>query len=435
MNKTKTPKPENEGEGQNDNVMDRLNELAARLISDVPESVANVIDVRADKTEQTVTLTPLLTLTNDNMKLVCKMAETLGALTINTEKGIRWQFTANSKPKKIGTSKPSKEVAPKAVPTKTEKEADAQLDVPESEKPTEEQVIARAEKALGGSDIGTIIRQLNSILNALGDLCEDMAAIRGNMDRLLETKAVSPPQQRAAAPNINPHSATSPIAVPAQNVNPQAIFTTPQPNRMPVPEGADRYRSVEDVEAEFQAVMADVVQDLQFDVGQNDIIVKPKQFLGKEVWRSINDIVKGMGGAYVKVDARNTYWRVPKDKTQVFTSTQPAGQSNYPNREGGRRAVDANKPESIDESGIIWKETTTSKGKPSETAYDADNAGNVAFEELKRWVQSKDRAVAHGKFYYMNNYEGGVSRVDAAPPRRRNEGGGGYGGGGYRPRY
>ena len=53
---------------------------------------------------------------------------------------------------------------------------------------------------------------------------------------------------------------------------------------------------------------------LTFSVEGENVIVKPVQFLRKE-WGDINDVVKSLGGKWVKDDVGGSYWAVPLQQT------------------------------------------------------------------------------------------------------------------------
>jgi len=53
---------------------------------------------------------------------------------------------------------------------------------------------------------------------------------------------------------------------------------------------------------------------LSFTAEDENVIVKPIQFLRKE-WGDINDVVKSLGGKWVKDDVGSSYWAIPRQQT------------------------------------------------------------------------------------------------------------------------
>ena len=61
-----------------------------------------------------------------------------------------------------------------------------------------------------------------------------------------------------------------------------------------------------DVEEEFSPEQRDL---LSFTIDGNYVVIKPVEYLKAE-WNEINDIVKSLGGRWVKGDIIS-YWEVP----------------------------------------------------------------------------------------------------------------------------
>jgi hypothetical protein len=54
----------------------------------------------------------------------------------------------------------------------------------------------------------------------------------------------------------------------------------------------------------------DVETRLTFEQKGNYVIVKPKQFLGSELFAAISGIIRGSGGEYISA-GKDSHWRVP----------------------------------------------------------------------------------------------------------------------------
>ncbi len=95
-----------------------------------------------------------------------------------------------------------------------------------------------------------------------------------------------------------PTTASKPVITSANNLKPEPTLikkTQPQPTR---------YASK--MEEEFSPEQRKL---LNFKIEGNCVIVKPTQFLKAE-WEDINDIVKSLGGSWVKGDIIS-YWTIP----------------------------------------------------------------------------------------------------------------------------
>jgi hypothetical protein len=105
---------------------------------------------------------------------------------------------------------------------------------------------------------------------------------------------------------IAPNSKESPPTIGSKNI-PQLTISS-KPEVQPLKEL--RFQSSQDtseVEKEFSPEQRNL---LSFTVKDEYIIVKPIQFLKAE-WDDINDIVRSLGGKWVKGDA-GSYWEIPR---------------------------------------------------------------------------------------------------------------------------
>lgn len=64
-----------------------------------------------------------------------------------------------------------------------------------------------------------------------------------------------------------------------------------------------------------QQFPSDLQQVLTFTIKSNETLVQPKQFLGKDRFRTIADIVRQLGGTYIS-QGKTSHWTIP-------TETQP----------------------------------------------------------------------------------------------------------------
>ncbi|MBT0158615.1 hypothetical protein G4O51_01370 [Candidatus Bathyarchaeota archaeon A05DMB-2] len=88
-----------------------------------------------------------------------------------------------------------------------------------------------------------------------------------------------------------------------------AVVASVLPNVKPVqkiPVRAKQGTGASGIEKEFSPEQREL---LSFTVDGDYVIVKPTQFL-KEEWNEINDVVKSLGGRWVKGDI-TSYWEIP----------------------------------------------------------------------------------------------------------------------------
>lgn len=119
-----------------------------------------------------------------------------------------------------------------------------------------------------------------------------------NVDYTPEFSLVYSPSTKERQPVIS--SKTQPL--PAASLKPESQST----KEIRIQPGSD----TSEVEEEFTPKQRGL---LSFTVEDENVIVKPIQFLRKE-WSDINDIVKSLGGKWVKDDA-GSYWAIPRQQT------------------------------------------------------------------------------------------------------------------------
>jgi hypothetical protein len=89
-----------------------------------------------------------------------------------------------------------------------------------------------------------------------------------------------------------------------------AVIAKPEPRpapKTPTPTSQD----VRAVEAEFSPEQLEL---LSFSIDGDYIVVKPVQYL-KDEWNEINDVVRSLGGTWVKGDFAS-YWEIPLQQSQ-----------------------------------------------------------------------------------------------------------------------
>ena len=105
---------------------------------------------------------------------------------------------------------------------------------------------------------------------------------------------------RRPEPNLKPKPVTKPAPKPIVSVKPE-----PKPaEKAPVATSQD----VRAVEEEFGPEQREL---LSFTADGDYVIIKPTQYLKAE-WNEINDIVKSLGGKWVKGDF-SSYWEIPPE--------------------------------------------------------------------------------------------------------------------------
>jgi len=101
-------------------------------------------------------------------------------------------------------------------------------------------------------------------------------------------------------PNIEPKAVTKPASKSIVSVKPE-----PKPaEKAPVATSQD----VRAVEEEFSPEQREI---LSFTADGDYVIIKPTQYLKAE-WNEINDVVKSLGGRWVKGDF-SSYWEIPPE--------------------------------------------------------------------------------------------------------------------------
>ena len=97
-------------------------------------------------------------------------------------------------------------------------------------------------------------------------------------------------------------TAKSEITVNPQ-VTPESVTTTPTVAKLPVPQPS---RMASKMENEFTPEQRKL---LSFTIREDAVVVKPVTFLKAE-WDDINDVVRSIGGKWVKGDIIS-YWEIP----------------------------------------------------------------------------------------------------------------------------
>jgi hypothetical protein len=107
-------------------------------------------------------------------------------------------------------------------------------------------------------------------------------------------------------PAVAPVPSVAPVAV-MPKTEPTVEVTSPDPRPLvPRPTQPPLSRYASKMENEFSP---DQRKLLSFTVKDDSVIVKPVMFLKAE-WEDINDVVRGLGGRWVKGDIIS-YWEIP----------------------------------------------------------------------------------------------------------------------------
>jgi hypothetical protein len=93
-----------------------------------------------------------------------------------------------------------------------------------------------------------------------------------------------------------------------QSVTQPATATAPSPQPSPTPT-AHKKHTVDDVRMAFPE---DVEARLTFEQKDTCIIVKPKQFLGTEIFAKIRGTIRSIGGAYISA-GKESHWVIRSD--------------------------------------------------------------------------------------------------------------------------
>ena len=70
----------------------------------------------------------------------------------------------------------------------------------------------------------------------------------------------------------------------------------------------EKMRTIDDIKALFPK---DLEEMLMFEEAEEDIVVKPRQFLGSENFAKIASIVRDAGGEYISA-GRESHFRIPR---------------------------------------------------------------------------------------------------------------------------
>jgi hypothetical protein len=88
----------------------------------------------------------------------------------------------------------------------------------------------------------------------------------------------------------------------------QPLTSSSSPSFSRLPQGVGKTKVLEDVKMMFPE---DLENLLNFEEGDDYVIIKPRQFLGSENFAKIASTVRGMGGDYVSA-GKASHFRVPK---------------------------------------------------------------------------------------------------------------------------
>ena len=142
-------------------------------------------------------------------------------------------------------------------------------------------------------NVEDLVRRVDELIRILKFLSEDLAEISKNLKvslNLLPSTQPSEPPKRLPQPK----SAQQTITVEG----------APPPPTVPA-----RIGSVEDVQAAFPTELSEM---LYFELADDYVLVKPRQYLGSDNFRQIASIVRDqLGGEYVSA-GRDSHFRIPK---------------------------------------------------------------------------------------------------------------------------
>jgi hypothetical protein len=131
--------------------------------------------------------------------------------------------------------------------------------------------------------IEVLTRRVDELIPILKDMLEDLREISASLKSLAVSQITQVP--------------SSPVATPA----------SPPLNLPHIPE---RSKAIEDIKMMFPE---DLENLLGFEEKENEVIIKPRQFLGSDNFSKIASIVRGAGGEYISA-GKASHFRVPKNK-------------------------------------------------------------------------------------------------------------------------
>ncbi len=140
-----------------------------------------------------------------------------------------------------------------------------------------------AGKAEDKEKLEVLTGRVDELISIMKDMLEDLREISAALKSLAVSHITQVP--------------TQPVATPA----------SPPLNLPHIPE---RSKAVEDIKMMFPE---DLENMLSFDEKENEVIIKPKQFLGSDNFSKIAAIIRGAGGEYISA-GKASHFRVPKNK-------------------------------------------------------------------------------------------------------------------------
>lgn len=161
-----------------------------------------------------------------------------------------------------------------------------------------------------------LIRALQGKAPAASNLPGDIELLDINYDlfakeiiAIVRSESFEDIKENYPFPEFKQTTTASPKTQPAQNakldLKPAEVKVSPKVTVQP-----QQTQDTGHLEEEFTPEQRKL---LRFSVDGEYVIVKPVQFLKTE-WEDINDVVKSIGGRWVKGDIIN-YWEIPKNQT------------------------------------------------------------------------------------------------------------------------
>ena len=140
-------------------------------------------------------------------------------------------------------------------------------------------------------NVENLIRRIDDLIRILKFLSEDLAEISRNVKA--STNVLTP------APQVKPLKPLSPPRSAQQTITSEA----------PSPVITGTARTTEDVQKAFPKELANM---LYFEMTDEYVLVKPRQYLGSDNFRRIATIVRDqLGGEYVSA-GRDSHFRIPR---------------------------------------------------------------------------------------------------------------------------
>ena len=128
---------------------------------------------------------------------------------------------------------------------------------------------------------------------------EKLNELMGKVDKLLVDLSKTSEELRSVSASLKS------LAVAQITQPPAAVVQQPAPH-----ETGAKQRSLDDIRMSFPE---ELEARLSFEEKGDYLIIKPKQFLGSEIFAKIASAVRGMGGEYISA-GKDSHFRVPKKK-------------------------------------------------------------------------------------------------------------------------